>query len=506
MRGTARAQGIPSVMWAFAFLFFVKAAALALFVTPLWDVPDEVGHFAYVADLADGRGIPRVGQSTIPPALVAAWKGRGEDAATPNWIAIHPPGYHLAAVPFLWAARAITGNLAWQVRLTRLSSALFGAAALPVFFLILREAGVDALASIAAAAGVGFVPMYSHMSAGVSNDVLSALLGGLAGLFWTRLLRAQDPADATRLGMALGAGAVVKLTAVPLALAWLLLLPFHLPGTASRRALRSLATAAVALLLPALWVLRQWRLGGRGGIHPLSGEPFDPTALLRFLRSNPVADHTFKNFFGLIGWTGAGGGTVHWFQVSGPFLTIYLVLLFALSWDAILWCARQERLSPTGLWSKGNWILFAVVFLLAFETSRTGTGGAGAASKALVYASLVAVPFLSVTRVWRTRTSSEALVFTAQFAFLVFLAFYAGILWEAFRSAGQMRATHGRYFFGAIGALLLAFVLPASELWPARTLRSRLCVLILAALAANEILFFFLKVLPFYTRVGAAAG
>ncbi|HTO87311.1 MAG TPA: hypothetical protein VMR54_07260 [Thermoanaerobaculia bacterium] len=503
MPGSAsRAQGVPGVMWAFALLFFLKAAALALFVTPLWDVPDEVGHFAYIADIADGRGLPRVGQSTIPPALVAAWKRGGGDAPTPNWIAIHPPGYHLAAVPFLWAARVMTGNLAWQVRLTRLSSALFGAAALPVFFLILRQAGADPLAAMAAAAAVGFVPMYSHMSAGVSNDVLSALLGGLAALFWTRLLRAHDPADATRLGIALAAGAAVKLTAVPLALAWLLLLPFHLPGAASRRALRSLATAAIAFSLPALWVLRQWRLGGRGGVHPLSGETLDPTALLAFLRSNPVADHTFKNFFGLIGWTGTGGGTVRWFQVSGPFLTIYLVLLLALALDAILWCAHQERLWPAGLWAKASWVLFAIVFLLAFETSRTGTGGAGAAAKALVYGSLVAVPFLSVTRVWRTNTSSGgALVFSAQFAILVFLAFYTGILWEAFQSAGQMRATHGRYFFGVIGALLLAFVLPTAELWPARPLRNRLCLLILAALAANELLFFFLKVLPFYAHV-----
>jgi len=120
-------------MWAFALLFFLKAAGLALFVTPLWDVPDEVGHFAYVADIADGRGLPRLGQSVIPPDLVAAWKGSAPESATLNWIAIHPPGYHIAAVPFLWAARAATGDLAWQLRLTRLSSALFGALALPLF-------------------------------------------------------------------------------------------------------------------------------------------------------------------------------------------------------------------------------------------------------------------------------------------------------------------------------------------------------------------------------------
>ncbi len=49
-----------------AALFFVKAVLLALFVTPLWDVPDETGHYAIIADLADGRGLPLPGRSVIP--------------------------------------------------------------------------------------------------------------------------------------------------------------------------------------------------------------------------------------------------------------------------------------------------------------------------------------------------------------------------------------------------------------------------------------------------------
>lgn len=125
---------IPAAMWGLALLFFLKAAVLALFVTPLWDVPDEVAHFATISALADGEGLPRPGASVIPPRLVALWKpGAAAGQPVGNWVSIHPPTYHALAVPLLLAARAATPNVAWQVRGTRLLSALCGAAALLVF-------------------------------------------------------------------------------------------------------------------------------------------------------------------------------------------------------------------------------------------------------------------------------------------------------------------------------------------------------------------------------------
>src|SRR5215470_15276596 len=95
-----------------AALFLAKAALLALFVTPLWDVPDEVGHYAVIADLADGKGLPLPGRSVLPPDIVADWAG-GRTLSTEerwNWVAQHPPLYHLIAVPFLAAGRALTSD------------------------------------------------------------------------------------------------------------------------------------------------------------------------------------------------------------------------------------------------------------------------------------------------------------------------------------------------------------------------------------------------------------
>ena len=63
-----------------AALFLVKALVLAFWVTPLWDVPDETGHYAIVADLSEGRGLPLQGKSAIPSDVVSDWT-RGKSAA-----------------------------------------------------------------------------------------------------------------------------------------------------------------------------------------------------------------------------------------------------------------------------------------------------------------------------------------------------------------------------------------------------------------------------------------
>ena len=59
-----------------AAVFFVKASLLGLFVTPLWDVPDETGHYALIGDIVSGRGLPLMGRSVIPDAIYEDWMRR----------------------------------------------------------------------------------------------------------------------------------------------------------------------------------------------------------------------------------------------------------------------------------------------------------------------------------------------------------------------------------------------------------------------------------------------
>ena len=205
-----------------AALFLVKAVLLALFVTPLWDVPDETGHYAIVADLADGKGLPLPGRSILPPDVVADW-AKGKVLPTEerwNWVAQHPPLYHVLAVPFLAAARALTPDPHWRYRAPRLLSALSGAGALLVLFAVFRQASGDAVFALAAASALSFLPMFSHMSSGTNHDVFLALLCGLAALFWVRLSRSGRFSDGVKMGVALAAAGATKLSALAVAAAW----------------------------------------------------------------------------------------------------------------------------------------------------------------------------------------------------------------------------------------------------------------------------------------------
>jgi hypothetical protein len=503
--GAPAGASIPAAMWGLALLFFLKAAALALFVTPLWDVPDEVAHFATISELADGHGVPRPGASVVPSRLVALWNPSLVGQSVGNWVSIHPPGYHALAVPFLRVARAVTPDFEWQVRGTRLLSALCGAAALLVFFRVLREAGADRPTGLAGAAAVGFIPMYSHMSSGINHDILCALLGGLVALAFFRLIRGRSSRDAFALALALAAAGAVKATTVPLALALLPLVPVHLTGRLRGRIARGAAVAAVALSTTAAWALWSGTVPGSNA-SPAAGPARAPTAiaLLEGLRDAPILDHTFKNFLGLIGWTGTGHGALAWFQISGPFLAVYLLLallLLALTaawvWDRDFGRSRESSTRAAA----ASWGLAAVVLVASFGWLAAGIVTAW--PKLALYALLLAVPCLSISRVWRVRETPESAVFASQFMVLVFTAVYLFHIVRKLLAMGVMRGTHGRYFFIVVGFLLAALVLPAADRLSGWRRRNRLMLAVVLALFANETLFFLARVIPFYRGAGA---
>lgn len=492
-------------MWGIALLFFLEAAALALFVTPLWDVPDEIAHFATISDLASGRGIPRPGSAVVPPEAVALWNRSLAGRPVYNWAAIHPPGYHVLAVPFLWAARAATPGLEGQVRGTRLFSALCGSAGLLVFFLVMREAGADRAASLAAAAAAGLLPMYANMSSGVSHDILCAVLGGLVALFWMRLIRTRSLRDAFAVALALAAAGAVKATAVPLALALLPLLPVHLEGRLKDRLPRVAAAALVALSTTGLWALWRGQVPGSDS-RPAAGpaRAATPLSFFEMLRDTPILDHTFKNFFGLIGWTGTGKGAVAWFQISGPFLAPYLLLAALLSVLTAAWLWKRDGAAARDSVTAASRALAGAVFLAGFAwlASRPSTVW----PKLLVYCLFAAVLCLSVLRVWRPRRAPESAVYSAQWAVLVFLVSYLVHIVRHSLAAGLVHGTHGRYFFVVLAFLLPAFVLPAAMSLEGWTGRNRALVWTVLVLFANETAFFLLRVLPFYRGAGAVAS
>jgi len=485
---------------AISLLFFVKTACLALFVTPLWDVPDEIAHFSYAADIAAGRGFPVAGRTTIPPALVARWEPGANAGPVFNWTAMHPPGYHLAAAAALAGARRLTADFDLQVRLTRLTSCLFGAATLFLLYRVLMLAGAGGMVALAGAAGVGFIPMFSHMASGVSHDTLVAALGALAAIAWIRFLAERSYRAALLVGLVLALAGTVKATIAPVALVLAALLPARLPGSAARRALGAFGLAMLALSTSVFWVVRLGRLPtptatGRRG--------HGPAEFFEVFRSQPIADHTLKNFFGLIGWT--GHGFLEWFQISGIFLAVHLALVLVLTLLTLAWAARIDFDRGAGLRfdTAARWGAAAAAFLLSFGwlVSRPATSPL----KIFVECLLLAAPFAFWTSIGVSSDGPEDAVFTAQVVFLGFTLVYFGNVSRSYLLTGQMRGAHGRYYFAVLGFLLLGFVLPAADLlrkWRGRDLAIAGALVILFA---DETAFYLLRVIPFYRRLPSTA-
>jgi hypothetical protein len=481
-----------------ALLFLIKAVLLAFFVTPLWDVPDETGHYAIVADLADGRGLPLPGKSVLPPDIVADW-GKGRTLApeeTWNWVAQHPPLYHLLAVPFLGAVRVMTSDPHWRYRAPRLLSAISGAAALLFFFAVFWEASGDSIFAFAAASAIGFLPMYSHMSSGTNHDVFLALLCGAAALFWVRLAKSGDFSDGAKMGVALSLAGVTKLSALVVIAALLLLSWRLLTSRGGKRLAQWIAIAAISLSLPGLWTLRHWLLLGNARLHPISQTPFSLKGFIAYLHDYPVVDHTFKNFVGLIGWTGSGAGNVRWFQISGPYLALYVAVTLAATSLAAIWFWKTDG-------SGGRWIgrsAAAIAFLFGILWLFAGADGSEP-FKRVLYALLLAVPILALPRLFSSDARTDQLLLASQAIFLLFGVAYLVNSWEGYEIYHAMRATNGRYFFAVLPWMGLAFVLPAVRLFGAGRTRDAILLGVLGLLFVDETAFFLVKVIPFYRGV-----
>jgi hypothetical protein len=489
-----RKRMIRRAMGVIAGVFLVKSVVLAFWVTPLWDVPDESGHYGIVADLAQGRGLPVPGATTLPADVLADWSKGKTAGPYLNWVAQHPPLYHLLAAPILSAAKAVTADPQWLYRAPRLLSAISGAAALLVFFAAFLEATADPMLSFAAAAGVGFVPMYSHLSSGTNHDILLALASGLAALGFARLARSGSFADAMTMAAGLALAGGVKLSAVVPAAALTLLAAFRLRARGSRRLAQAAVIGMTSVSLALAWTLRHWLLFGNARVHPVSKEPFRLSSFLDYLRAEPVLDHTFKNFFGLIGWMGTGGGEVRWFQVSGVFLAPYLLLALSCAAGAAFWFWRQGGSRRTARAICGA--SAASVFLLCL-TFFSGAGAPGLL-KGIVYSVLAAVPFVALPRAFGRGSAAEKVLAGSQLVFLVFCAAYLVNSFEAYEIYGQMRATNGRYFFAVLPFLVLAFPIAAARNFAAGRRRDAVLLTILVALFLNETAFFLLRVVPFY--------
>ena len=173
----------------FILLFFIKAISFAFFIIPLWDVPDETGHFSYVRDLAEFKGFPLLGESLIGGDIQSHVYQEEHRGPVGNWIAQHPPLYYLLAAPFYWAGQLLTDDSEMLFRAPRVASALSGSLTLLVLDRIMLAFGLKLLVRLSIIASFASVPMYSLLSSGTNQDTTLALFCSLATLSWINFLK-----------------------------------------------------------------------------------------------------------------------------------------------------------------------------------------------------------------------------------------------------------------------------------------------------------------------------
>jgi hypothetical protein len=247
----AAGRGRRLAAWLFV-IAAVNASCWAL-ITPVFQGPDEVDHFAYTQSLVErGRGPshdpaseqPRwsgseylalqetnlltdhqVGDSRVPwlasqqqlyRSDVARLLRRANDGGGYTTSAVHGPLYYLALAPAYVVAKH--GSVFSQLTLMRLTSALLGALVVLFTFLLARELapGRPWLAVLAALL-VAYEPMYGFISGVVNNDVgVNAGAAALELLLLRMLRRGITIPWAALTGVVLAAVPIIKGTGLSL--------------------------------------------------------------------------------------------------------------------------------------------------------------------------------------------------------------------------------------------------------------------------------------------------
>ncbi|MBN1953591.1 MAG: glycosyltransferase family 39 protein [Anaerolineae bacterium] len=271
---------------------YVAVAVLYGATIPIFESPDENGHYAYIHELTEGRGLPVQGTpsgervtgyvASHPPlyyALSAAatfWVPDDVDFLDWAWRnPYHANGYpgsvgnknflvHTAAEAFPWRGTPLT------IHVARLVSTLLGALAVAGTYGTAWELGGGQRRqrhwlALGAAALTAFTPMLVFTGARVSNDAAVAAFGALVIWGAARLaVRGLSHRGIALLGVALGLAVLSKLSGVTLAPAVALALVLDAARSSQfsprnlRPALRPLLINSLILFAAAALVCGWW--------------------------------------------------------------------------------------------------------------------------------------------------------------------------------------------------------------------------------------------------------
>jgi len=488
------------IMAAIAIVFTAKALYLSFCVTPLWSIPDEIGHLAYVYDIAEERGIPLLGESKIDSDIMSSYKGTDGARPSNNWIAQHPPLYYILASIPLKIGRQITKDKETLFKLPRIVSAISGGLALFVIFSTIQLIGLDAYRSILIASAIGFIPMFTHLCSGVNHDSSLLFFSATAVYFLTKFIMNKNIHDAYWSGLWMTLTAAIKMTSWVIIPPFLAIIGFQILFSQKKWIKHTIKVSVLTLAIPILWMGRNFYYfadplyTASTKAHWRLSEPLKDS-FLTYLTSQPVVQHLLLNFYALIGWQTPGITGNTWFQIRGfPLKYFLLVLFFMVVALAIALFKTIKQLHTNNYnFKQADTQFMPLRNFLSNKKTRCLIINTSIAISTFFCVLLFSnshfsiIPFsdlriLSICLlVWACCLSLVIMVWTTtmgprqilmSFGLITFLFFTFTLLqplYKAYLMDGRMRATHGRYFYPVTPFIILSFAIAVYNLRINRT-------------------------------------
>lgn len=306
------AQLVRRAVWVFLGIYFLKVAYLALFVTPAWDVADEIGHLGYIKELATGNGIPVLLETKMDQEMWLSMAGEDEKLSH-NWIAQHPPLYYLIMVPSWWVGSMLGDGFETPLYAARLFNALIMVLTLWILYLITARFSKQPITAFSVVVLVSAVPLISQTAAGVNNDTLILLLSILLLWRWMRYYEAASTRNLWWLGFVLGLCGICKYTLLPIMAAVSAFALWHHIQHKGLTLKPIICFLGLAWIPISLWIIRNLLVLGSALPTDIDYLTFDqPTqySFKAFLETYPLFTHLFRSFWGIFGWYGSEKGLV----------------------------------------------------------------------------------------------------------------------------------------------------------------------------------------------------
>lgn len=515
-RGSKFASGI-------CLLFFIKAIILGFWIIPLWDIPDEIGHFAYAREIVrEGRVLP-LGKAIINTDIYANLYNKPKREVKPklNHIAQHPPLYHVIA-GLLWkVAKCFTNKQELLFRFPRLASALFGALTLFIIYKLIGQFHVGEKTSLAVMVAFSSIPMFSWLSSGINHDVLVALLGVSSTYYLVLFFKNRKIKNAYLSVFFMSLAALTKMTCLVVLAPLVGLYIVEMRGSPIKCMKKIFLLILIGFFLPGLWLIRNLLEYGNPLATALSILPEwrPPTKdlsvpFIEFLKNQPIIEQLYLNFIGLMGGIGKSAGQSKMFQILPPFLTVYVTIGIVLCLTSLLWYFKVLYSAPynssdcknlslieivpqrTKKITKYWLILFAFLALCSLFFTHYFIRYSSASFLIVPLFSIITACCLLANAVFFLPIPpAKRHFFYSALIFAFFSCILLAQIHSLFQGYGRLRAVHGRYFYPLLGMLVLAFIIPGL-LFMGR-LAERLALPVAIVVCVNEAAFYFLKVLPY---------